>query len=85
MRYGYRVSDQEEGSMASVSRLDGIGAGPTGRPRSNSRSDLVTILLGMWVVLGLVADGNTHVNTPQLEAAPQASPVSTPPDLPARR
>jgi len=53
--------------MASVSRLDRTGVGPTGRPRSTSRTDLVTILLGMWVVLGLVADGNTHVNTPQLE------------------
>jgi len=53
--------------MASVSRLDRTGVGPAGRPRSTSRTDLVTILLGMWVVLGLVADGNTHVNTPQLE------------------
>jgi hypothetical protein len=49
--------------MASVVRLDRSGAGSADRPRSTSRSDLVTILLGMWVVLGLVADGNTHVNT----------------------
>jgi hypothetical protein len=49
--------------MASVSPA----VGPPDRPRSTSRTDLVTILLGMWVVLGLVADGNTHVNTPQLE------------------
>jgi hypothetical protein len=53
--------------MVSVSQLDRIGVGPTGRPRSTSRTDLVTILLGMWAVLGLVADGNTHVNTPELE------------------
>jgi hypothetical protein len=53
--------------MASVSWLDRTGVGPTRRSRSTSRTDLVTILLGMWVVLGLVADGNTHVNTPQLE------------------
>jgi hypothetical protein len=71
--------------MASVSRLDRIGAGRTGRPRSNSRSDLVSILLGMWVVRGLVADGNAHVNTPQLEAAPAGKPGVDATDLPARR
>jgi len=53
--------------MASVPRLDRTAIGPTGRPRSTSRTDLVTILLGMWVVLGLVAGGNTHVNTPHRE------------------
>lgn len=53
--------------MASVPRLDRTTIGPTGRPCSTSRTDLVTILLGMWVVLGLVAGGNTHVNTPQRE------------------
>ncbi len=53
--------------MASVPRLDRTTIGPTGRPCSTSRTDLVTILLRMWVVLGLVAGGNTHVNTPQRE------------------
>src|SRR6266545_126929 len=57
----------KEDRMASVPRLDRTAIGPTGRPRSTSRTDLVTILLGMWVVLGLVAGGNTHLNTPHRE------------------
>jgi hypothetical protein len=35
--------------------------------------------------VGLVADGNTHVNTPQLETAPTGKPGVDATDLPARR
>jgi hypothetical protein len=39
----------------------------SGRPRAGWATDLVTTLLGGWVVAGLVADGHAHVNAPRLE------------------
>lgn len=35
--------------------------------RTTARDDAVTMVLGTWTVLGLVADGATHISTPELE------------------
>jgi hypothetical protein len=54
-------------SQTLPAKLPRLSDDPASRPRASWTADLVTILLGLWVVAGLVADGNTHVTTPQLE------------------
>ncbi|MEJ3747615.1 hypothetical protein WEI85_30535 [Actinomycetes bacterium KLBMP 9797] len=40
---------------------------PEGRPIASRRDDLVTLLVGMWFVIGLFVDAWAHSNRPQLE------------------
>src|SRR3954452_6851300 len=42
-------------------------APPTSRPRASYRQDLITVLLCLWVMVGLMLDAWAHNNVPQLE------------------
>lgn len=44
-----------------------VSATTPGRPVSSRRDDLVTLLVGMWFVIGLFVDAWAHSNRPQLE------------------
>ena len=40
---------------------------PQGRPVASRRDDVITLLVGMWFVIGLFVDAWAHSNRPQLE------------------
>src|SRR6185436_11846295 len=40
---------------------------PASRPRASYRDDLVTVLGGLWTMVGLVLDAWAHNNIPELE------------------
>jgi hypothetical protein len=44
-----------------------LGDAGHGRPRVSYRADLITVLLGAWVIGGLLLDAWAHNNIPQLE------------------
>jgi hypothetical protein len=48
--------------------VDGPAAAPSGRPRADYRTDLITVLLGTWFSIGLFLDAWAHSNVPELES-----------------
>src|SRR4029453_1445478 len=60
------ASTQREGAMSSTAQ-DAPAAALTGQPRVSWRGDVVTMLLGTWLLVGLVVDGWAHNNLQALE------------------
>lgn len=53
--------------ILSMGRVDAAPATRTGRVRLSWRAELVTILFGLWLMIGLFVDGWAHNNLSELE------------------
>src|SRR5688572_10582958 len=54
-------------SMTTSSLRDRLTAPPASRPRASHRDDLLTVLFGLWTLVGLMMDAWAHNNIPALE------------------